>query len=431
MTSSRRLVVVYDRGAATVSEIARSLTKVAPLVFVTRENSEHVGPLLPLLRDMGDVVTFRDTPAEVTGPLRATDPGGIVTFSERMLPVTAELAAQLGLSYHSDDTVRFLTDKFCQRQRLRETGTDSVAGQLLTRPEEWPEVLRHVGLPAIVKPVRGEGSRNTYRVDDAEEGRRLVARLLASEPAFVVEEFLQGKPCHSSGESVGDYVSVESIAIRGAVHHIAVTGKFPLVPPFRETGQFWPAALPEKEQQLVRDLAEKAIRALGVTTGITHTEIKLTDTGPRVIEVNGRLGGNINALSLRAAGPDLVELAGRLALGEAVDAPLVAHDRVVFQYSNLAPSFPCRLDSVAGQRQLRSTVGITGYRAWIRPGTQLDGGVSTSELDLIHGEADDHSVMIQLLREVLPHLTFTFTSPVGQVEISAPDLLAKGGARPG
>lgn len=156
-----------------------------------------------------------------------------------------------------------------------------------------------------------------------------------------------------------------------------------------------------------------------------------TDTGPRVIEVNGRLGGNINALSLRAAGPDLVELAGRLALGEAVDAPLVAHDRVVFQYSNLAPSFPCRLDSVAGQRQLRSTVGITGYRAWIRPGTQLDGGVSTSELDLIQGEADDHSVMIQLLREVLPHLTFTFTSPVGQVEISAPDLLAKGGARPG
>lgn len=327
---------MYDRGAANVSEIAASLTKVAPLVFVTRHGSEHAEPLLPLLRDMGEVVTFRHAPGEVAGRLKAIGPGGITTFSEAMLNDTAELAAGLGLPFHSRETVRLLTDKFLQRRRLNESGTAGVAGSLLTRPQDWPDAVRRVGLPAVVKPARGEGSRNTYRVDDPTEGLGLVTGLLNTESALVLEQFLEGRP----SAPYGDYVSVESVTSRGVVSHIAVTGKFPLLPPFRETGQFWPAALPEVEQRRLRDLASEAIASLGITTGITHTEIKLTGSGPRVIEVNGRLGGYINELSLRAAGLDLVELAGRVALGESVAPPPVTHDRVVFQYSNPAPPTP-------------------------------------------------------------------------------------------
>ncbi|MDX2395111.1 MULTISPECIES: ATP-grasp domain-containing protein [unclassified Streptomyces] len=426
MTSSPHLVVVYDRGAANVSEIAKALTKVAPLVFVTKQGSEHAELLLPLLRDMGEVVTFQNTPEEVVGRLRTISLGGITTFSEAMLLETAELAAELGLPYHSRHTARLLTDKFLQRQRLNETGTGSVAGWLLTRPEDWPEALRHVNLPVIVKPLRGEGSRNTHRVDSFEEGLRLVTQLLAVEPALVVEHFLTGRPCHP----YGDYVSVESITCRGVISHIAVTGKFPLIPPFRETGQFWPAPLSNEEQQSLRDLAGAAIRSLGITTGITHTEIKLTGSGPRVIEVNGRLGGNINELSIRAAGLDMVELAGRVALGEVVETDPVTQGRVVFQYSNPAPPYPCRLSSVSGQRQLRNTEGITGYRVWIRPGTPINGGVSTHELDLILGEAEDHAGVMELLSEALGLLTFTFTSTVSEssVEISALELPTVGGS---
>ncbi|MEU9943177.1 ATP-grasp domain-containing protein [Streptomyces lavendulae] len=420
MSAALPLVVVYDRGAANVGEIAASLTKVAPLVFVTRHGSEHTEPLLPLLRDMGEVLTFRSTPDEVAGRLGAIGPGGITTFSEAMLGVTAELAAGLGLPWHSRDTVQLLTDKLLQRRRLNETGTRGVAGWLLTRPEDWPEAVRHVGLPAVVKPVRGEGSRNTFRIDEFAEGRGLVAELLAVEPALVLEQFLVGRP----SAPYGDYVSVESVTSRGVVSHIAVTGKFPLLPPFRETGQFWPAPLPEEEQRCLRDLAGAAVGSLGITTGITHTEIKLTESGPVVIEVNGRLGGNINELSVRAAGLDLVELAGRVALGEPVAPPPVTHDRVVFQYSNPAPPYPCRLDSVSGRRRLRETPGITGYRAWVRPGTRIGGGAMTSDLDLVLGEAQDHTRMLGVLDEALPHLSFTFT-PDGSatpVDISAPGL---------
>ena len=41
------------------------------------------------------------------------------------------------------------------------------------------------------------------------------------------------------------------------------------------------------------DIASMAIKALGVRVGFLHTEIKLTPDGPRIIEVNGRLGGSV------------------------------------------------------------------------------------------------------------------------------------------
>ncbi|MEV7615045.1 hypothetical protein [Streptomyces sp. NPDC089799] len=424
MNAAPALVVVYERGAANVTEIARSLARLAPLVFVTREDSGHTRPLLPLLRDLGRVFTYRGTPDEVAGGLSTAGVGGIVTFSETMLAVTAELAEGLGLAHHSRETARLLTDKCLQRQRLNATGTGPVAASLLTRPEDWPDAVHRVGLPAIVKPVHGEGSRNTFRVDDPDEGQVLVRRLLDSESALAVEHLLRGRPC----APYGDYVSVESVTCGGTTTHLAVTGKFPLLPPFRETGQFWPAALPAEEYRGVLELAGEAVTALGVTTGITHTEIKLTRAGPRVIEVNGRLGGNVNELSLRAAGLDLVELAGRVALGHPVDIAPVRHDRVVFQYSNPVPPRPCRLLGVRGQRELRRTPGVTGYRAWIRPGASADGGVSTQDLDLITGEAADHAGMLDVVAGALGHLAFTFSFDPAEdpVEITARDLPASG-----
>ncbi|WP_307936797.1 ATP-grasp domain-containing protein [Salinispora arenicola] len=413
----RRLVVVYEKGAATVPEISRSLSQRASLIFVTQEDSGHSSPLLPLLRDMGEVVSFQEASTEVVGRLRSLRPDGIVTYSESMLSATAELAERLGLAYHSQETVELLTDKYRQRQRLRTAGVDSVANCMLTTSKEWQDACRTVGLPAIVKPVQGEGSRNTYRVDDPDEGDRLIARLLRAEPALLVEEFLQG----SSTYPYGDYVSVESITIHGLVSHLAITSKFPLLPPFRESGQFWPTHLPDSEQQRVQELAGDAIRALGITSGITHTEIKLTNRGPRLIEVNGRLGGNINELSTRAVGLDLVELAGSLALGGTVDVHSVTPDRMYFQYSNPAPLEPCRLEKVSGPARLRAMPGITGYRAWIRPGMAIHGGVSTHDLDLICGEAADHNGMMELLERALRCLTFTFALPSGRTEDSTPN----------
>ena len=40
----------------------------------------------------------------------------------------------------------------------------------------------------------------------------------------------------------------------------------------------------------VLGMVADAIEALGIRTAVVHTEVKLTPEGPRLIEVNGRLG---------------------------------------------------------------------------------------------------------------------------------------------
>ena len=86
--------------------------------------------------------------------------------------------------------------------------------------------------------------------------------------------------------------------------------RFPLAEPFRETGDFMPHPLETEEAETVVAVAIAAAEALGVRSGALHTEIKLTPDGPRIIEVNGRIGGGaIDALYARRFGTSLTELA--------------------------------------------------------------------------------------------------------------------------
>ncbi len=44
---------------------------------------------------------------------------------------------------------------------------------------------------------------------------------------------------------------------------------------------------------VVAPAAKAAIRALGITAGVSHVEIRLVDGRPRIVEVNGRLAGDM------------------------------------------------------------------------------------------------------------------------------------------
>ncbi|KJK58938.1 hypothetical protein [Saccharothrix sp. ST-888] len=413
------IVVVYDQGAASPRDIIGRLGGSEPVVvaLAPSEHAQQVGPLFE--ENCAGVVSLADTDEAVVALLRRYPVEGILTFSERMLPDTARLAELLGLPYNSPETVRVLTDKAAQRRCLREAGVDSVRSMVVSTPEDWPAALALTGLPAVVKPVRGEGSRNTVRVTDPEHGAAVVEEFLRTEPALVVEEFLQGADC----APFGDYVSVESAVTPEGSCHYAVSGKLPLAPPFRESGQFWPSQLPPEQQAEVVSLTDRALRALGVTHGLTHTEIKLTPAGPRLIEVNGRLGGEQAELARRAVGLDLVALAGEIALGRSVNLSPVRPEGVHFQYYTPGPTAPARVERVDGAAAVRALPGITGYRPSVRPGTELAGGTSTTLLDLLCGSADDHQGMTALLEQAVDRLAFEFTVDGRRVLRTARDLL--------
>jgi carbamoylphosphate synthase large subunit len=406
-----KLAVVYDQGAASASEIALSLAEVASVTFVIPE-SDHTTSLRPLLRELADVVPLHIDEQPNMAELERRSFDGIVTFSERMLPATESVATALRLPFHDHETIRLLTNKPAQRARLREAGVDSLHYHELLGPDDWPAALNGVGLPAVLKPARGEGSRDTILVADERTGRQTVVDWFdRNQGRLVLEEFLVGR----DETPFGNHVSVECIASQSTVTPIAVLGKHPLLRPFRELGQFWPSHLPPAERDAVADLARVAVTALGVRIGLTHTEIKLTPDGPRIIEVNGRLGGLVNQLTVRAAHRDLVAAAGGVALGQEVDLSPIQGDDVHFQYNNPAPALPCVFQAVHGIRDLRAVPGVDSYQLLIRPGTALPGGVMTTALDLIGGRTLDHDAMLAALAKARDAITFTFSLPDGTI----------------
>jgi biotin carboxylase len=290
---------------------------------------------LPLMRRSGEVIAV-ESDREVVDAARDLHRrrpiDGVLTFSESSVVVAAEIAAELGLRQNSPCTARLLTDKHAQRQALDKAGIPVPAYAPIRSAADIDDAAAEVGFPAVLKPVRGGGSMLTTPVASADQLRdaataglatlaatasmRGKARLLrgADEPYLLLEALLPGTPWREDAR-YGDYVSVESAIYDGAVRHLSVSDKAPLAAGFRENGSFAPSTLPPDRVRLLHETATAALEALGVTHGITHTEIKLTADGPRIIEVNGRLGGGVWRLLELSADYDVMAEAAHAALG--------------------------------------------------------------------------------------------------------------------
>jgi biotin carboxylase len=393
------LIVVHEDGAPP-SEVAVPLATWANCLFVVPAN-DYTRRIKPVLAAFGEVIEV-DTVEHTAEVLRRYEPDGIVTYCEQMQRLTAHLAELLELPYHSRRMAELLTDKWQQRAVLRAAGVDSVRTALVHSEADWEQAAGYVGFPAVLKPVHGVASGNTFLVEDEAAGlARLREVLTLDKPGLieggglVLEEFLQGRPC----APFGDYVSVEIAVVDGELIDLGVTGKMPMAPPFRETGRFWPSPFDAVENEEFRALARSAVRALGVRHGITHTELKLTAQGPRLIEVNGRLGGGIQDLALSAMGLDLVEYAARIALGDPPPPRLVAVDGVHYQILPPAPQESCQVVSIEGAEAVRALGGVKTCRIYVKPGEVLEGGTATKELGRINGVCDDHTALARFVEE--------------------------------
>jgi biotin carboxylase len=391
---SRRplLAVVYDYGSATGPAIRAAAVPICDLLFVGDRSRVHVADAWPGLASYGELcdVTGLDGEARVRAVARHR-PDGIVTFSEYQLAETTRLAKALDLPGHAQETVVFLTDKIAQRQAFANAGVDVIRFESLSPDPR--AALAAVGLPAVVKPCRGAGSMHTFRVSTADEVESVI-RMLPPDRGFIAEELLAGDP-DVAGAFFGDYVSVESLHTETSSIQLCVTGKFRLADPFRETGMFVPCSVGVADQAAVLAVDAAATKALGLRNGVTHTEIKLTPEGPRIIEVNGRLGGYIPEILKRASGISLIQLAIASALG--LPLPEDPHPRfsgVTYQYFLAAPAREGTLIAVTGAEDLESLPGIEGVdiRAVIgQTYTWRDG--TEGHLGIVYGRASDHAAL--------------------------------------
>ncbi|GAA3379470.1 hypothetical protein GCM10020367_63130 [Streptomyces sannanensis] len=401
-----KLAVVLDFGSVTPMDIILEADSSIDLVWVCDTSLPYIIDSMPLLREVGTVVERNESVSveQTAETLRTLGVDGIITFSDSQIGTAASIAALLRLRYHAGQAPAVLTDKYLQRAGMSAGGVDSLQFAKISTIEDVASASSLVGLPAVLKPTHGSASRNAYLVEDEAALLRAAERSwMEGEQVLILEEWLRGDPA-IAGKAWGDYVSVESLVVDGTIKHLGVTGKPPLAEPFRETGAFFPSTLSTEAQVGVLELVTKALRSLSVEHGVCHTEVKLTPTGPRIIEVNGRLGGYVNDIYFRSAGVRLLRIAMLAALGQVdeVEAELKPWPscQVAYQFCVAPPTWAHRVGWIGGVSQTNGFPGVQRVEVRRPAGATVDWRDGTgSAVAVVHGLTQDHDLL---------HLTKSF-----------------------
>lgn len=322
-----KLAVAYDVTSSSPLDLVEAVGGLCELVWVVEAADPALGSWSRLLPRLGQVVDVAGRPdAEVAVDLVAAGVDGVVAFTDSQLHRASLLGEELGLEGNRPEVVLALTDKVVQRELFLRAGLPGPRFQLIPTGTPVDRARLLVGalrFPVVVKPRQGSGSRDTYLAEDPDAAGAYLGDLVDGDGCVdrdvIAEECLDDVVPRPS-QVFGDYVSVEAVASRGVIVPLAITGKFPLAFPCRETGNFLPHHLGADQAAEVVAVAVRGARALDVNSGALHVEVKLTPCGPELIEVNGRIGGgSIDALYASVHGRSLTEIAAAVALGEEVE----------------------------------------------------------------------------------------------------------------
>ena len=260
---------------------------------------------------------------------------GITTIASDLATVTVTYVAEkMNLVGNSIKCCKKSTNKYEMRKALLEGGVATVKFAKVSS-DNYHKYVDNMELPLIVKPTDRSGSRSITKITDRDELEEAIKR--AERDSFeknaIVEEFIEGK----------EY-SAEGISFKGKHTFLAVTEKKTTgAPNFIETGHIEPAPISDEVRAKIYTELEKALDALEITNGATHSEFKITPNGEiRVIEIGARMGGDCIGSDLVqiSTGYDFVKMVIDVAIGKApvfeqVTKPQIAAIKFIFNKNDL------------------------------------------------------------------------------------------------
>jgi biotin carboxylase len=227
---------------------------------------------------------------------------GVLSWDEARILQSAKVAAALGLPGGDPAMVMRCRDKHQTRTALAAAGVPQPRSVMASSVEDALAAAAEIGYPVVLKPRAMAASLGVVRVDTPEE--------LSTQFVFTRDTHVPGA-WHYDVVLVEEYATGLEISIDAAVHQgqiypMFVARKEVGYPPyFEEMGHVVDAADPLLTDADLLRVVQDTHTALGFTDGMTHSELKLTPTGPKVIEVNARLGGDlIPYVGMRASGID-------------------------------------------------------------------------------------------------------------------------------
>lgn len=241
-------------------------------------------------------------------------PDAVATIASDLAGITVNyLAHELGIPCNSERNILISTNKYEMRKAFKNAGIPTPDFCIVDKEYDISK-LQSMKLPVIVKPTDRSGSRGITKlvswcglekaIDEAIEN--------SFEKKAIVEEYIDGEE-----------FSCECISYNGEHSFLTITKKFTTgAPHFIETGHIQPSGLQDDRIEKIKNDIFKALDALEIRYGASHSEFKIDDNGDmRIIEIGSRMGGDCIGSDLvqLSTGYDFLKMVIQVAAGEEPD----------------------------------------------------------------------------------------------------------------
>lgn len=260
---------------------------------------------------------------------RTENADALLTTSDYPVNVVAAVSETMGLVSMSKEVANICTNKFLQRKIFSTHGINSPKFYLVSGNDFSLE--NYNDFPYIVKPVDSSASRGVKRVNDPNELLNAIeeAKIYSRSGQVLVEQFIGGRE-----------FSVETLTQNNETTIANITEKLVIGEDygyFVEDTHIEPARITADEWGLIENEVIKALKVTQANNCPSHTEVKLWNGKPYIIEIACRLGGDYITSDLvpLSTGIDMLANLIKLSVGEPIDREKTINKVACVQFLNV------------------------------------------------------------------------------------------------
>ncbi|MFC9293278.1 ATP-grasp domain-containing protein [Streptomyces sp. NPDC057011] len=344
---------------------------------------QHKDQFVPESAELAEAVLIADyTDWDITRPLveaahQAYGFTRVVSITEPGLVPAGRISDHLGLGNTSEQVAELLRDKHAMRRHLAASDSADVRALSVAAAEvEGADALvafgAEHGYPFVLKPVDATASLGVVRIDGPDQA----AEAWAGVEALRARTDLQWGSFFTIGRFIaeqyiaGPEYSVETFSFAGRHIVLSVTEKLTGGQDgFIELGHALPARLAAQDERRIEETVARFLDAMGLTDGAAHTELRLSPSGPQIIESHNRMGGDrIFDLLDAAFGIDLEEwiVAWQFGLIPALTERPVARRSAATRFLSAQPG---TVTEIQGRDEALALDGVIDIETTVQPGS--------------------------------------------------------------
>jgi phosphoribosylaminoimidazole carboxylase (NCAIR synthetase) len=199
----------------------------------------------------------------------------IESHNEYWLETDARLRTDFNVQGLKLDDIEAIKYKSKMKEIYNKAGINTARGQIVSNLEEAEELIKEVGYPVVVKPDKGVGAADTYKLKNQQDLQEFFDR--KADFDYIMEEFIDGKIQTFDGltDQEGNIVFSSSLIFNQGIMETVNQGL--------DISCYIPRKLPED----IVELGLKTVEAFKVRERFFHFEFFSLDDGRIVaLEVN-------------------------------------------------------------------------------------------------------------------------------------------------